>query len=230
MLYGCAPPRISESIIGNLRTIVDWFIEEGFSYVRVFGCSIPPHALPKFLPDILVCREVAYQIITGGIGIELKTAHKKLWPVFPVQIGKFSLLNLGHSKVEVVALEEVKLLDLKHRKHDPYQILGNHLDNCNMKAYEHEKSPCDDMFKGARTYEEVLDKVQTSSPDFQTSFLTFQRHRRSGLPKVLQAELTTPPPAQESTPPCFGSEVQDKENTEKNPKKTETSSQKSEVP
>jgi hypothetical protein len=184
----------------------------------------------KFLPDRLVCREVAYQIITGDIGIELKTTQKKFWPVFPVQIGKFSLLNLGHSKVEVAALEEVKLVDLEHRKHDPYQIVGNHLAHCNMKAYEHEKSPCDDMFKGARTYEEVLDKVQTLSPDLQTNFLTFQRHRRSGFPKVLQGESTTPPPAQESTPPGFGSEVQDKENTEENPKETETSSQKEEVP
>jgi hypothetical protein len=127
MLYGCAPPHISESIIGNLKAIVDWFIEESFSYVRVFRCSIPPHALLKFLPDRLVCREVAYQI----------------------------------------------------------QIVGNHLAHCNMKSYEHEKSPCDDMFKGARTYEEVLDRGQTLSPDLQTSFLIFQRHRRSGFPKVL---------------------------------------------
>jgi hypothetical protein len=177
MLYGCTPPRISETVIGNLKAVVDWFIEENFSYIRVFGCSIPPHALPKFLPDRLVCREVAYQIVTGGIGIELKTTQKKLWPVFPVQIGKFSLLNLGHSKVEAAALEEVKLVDLEHKKHDPYQIVGSHMAHCSMKAYEHEKSPCDDMFKGARTYEEVLDRVHALSPDLQTSFLTFQRHR-----------------------------------------------------
>jgi hypothetical protein len=87
----------------------------------------PPHALPKFLPDRLVCREVAHQIVAGGIGIELKMAQKKFWPVFPVQIGKFSLLNLGHSKVEATALEEVKLVNLEHRKHDPYQLVGKHM-------------------------------------------------------------------------------------------------------
>jgi hypothetical protein len=76
MLYGCAPRRISESIIGNLKAIADWFIEEIFSYVRIFGCSIPPHTLMKFLPDRLVCREVAYQTITSNIGIELKVAQK----------------------------------------------------------------------------------------------------------------------------------------------------------
>jgi hypothetical protein len=120
MLYDCLPPRISESVVGNLGTIVDWFIEDNFSYNRVFGCSIPPHALPKFLPDRLVCREVAHQIVTGGIGVELKMAQKKIWPAFPVQIGKFSLLNLGHAKIEAVVLEEVKLINLEHRKHDPY--------------------------------------------------------------------------------------------------------------
>ena len=56
MSFGCEPPRISHTIIENLKIVVDWFIEEHFSYVRVFGCSIPPHALPKILPDRLICR------------------------------------------------------------------------------------------------------------------------------------------------------------------------------
>jgi hypothetical protein len=77
ILYGCVPPFISYSVVGNLREVADLFIEEGFFYVRVFGCSIPPHALMKFLPDRLVCREVAYQIVTGGIDTELKAAQKK---------------------------------------------------------------------------------------------------------------------------------------------------------
>jgi hypothetical protein len=171
ILYGYPPPRISEQIMGNLKTVADWFIEENFSYVRVFGCSIPPHALPKFLPDRLVCREVAYQIITGGIGKELKAVQKKFWPTFPIQIGRFSLLNFGHSKVEVAALEDIKLVDLELRKHDPYQIVGNHLAHCNMKTYEHEDSPCDDIFKGIRAYEEILDRVQALPLIYRPTFL-----------------------------------------------------------
>ena len=60
ILYGYSSPRISEKIMGNLKVVFDWFIEENFSYVRVFSCSIPPHTLPEFLPVRLVCREVAY--------------------------------------------------------------------------------------------------------------------------------------------------------------------------
>jgi hypothetical protein len=59
-LYGFPPPRISDRIMANLGKVSDWYIEENFSYIRVFGCSVPPHALPKFLPDRLVCREVDY--------------------------------------------------------------------------------------------------------------------------------------------------------------------------
>jgi hypothetical protein len=72
-----------------------------------------------------------------------------------------------------------------------------------MKAYEHEKSPCDDLFKGTKTYEEVLERVQTLSSDLQASFQTFQKHRQSGLPKVLQGEAITLPREQEDTPSRF---------------------------
>jgi hypothetical protein len=36
-IYGQPPPRILEQIIGNLGAIADWYIEESFSYIRVFG-------------------------------------------------------------------------------------------------------------------------------------------------------------------------------------------------
>jgi hypothetical protein len=136
-LYGFPPPRISDRIMGNLGKIADWFIDENFSYIRVFGCSAPPHALPRFLPDHLVCREVAYQIVTGGINKELKVAQKKVCPTFPLQVGMFSLLDFGHSKVEVVALEDVKLVDIEFKRNDPQKISENHLAQYNLKRYVH---------------------------------------------------------------------------------------------
>jgi hypothetical protein len=56
-LYGNPPPRISKHIMGNLGTIADWYIEERFSYIIVYGFFTSPHALPKFLSDRLICRE-----------------------------------------------------------------------------------------------------------------------------------------------------------------------------
>jgi hypothetical protein len=66
-------------------------------------------------------------------------------------VRKFSLLNLGHYKVEAEALEEIKMVDIEHRKHNPYQLVSIHL-----KAHEHEQSFYDDIFKEVKTYEEVL--------------------------------------------------------------------------
>jgi hypothetical protein len=185
MFYGCEPPRIYESVLGNLKAIADWFVNESFSYLRVYGFSIPLHALLKFLPDILVLREVVHQIVKHGIGIDLKASQKKYCPIFPVYVEKFSLLNLGHCKVEYEALKEIKLVDIEHRKHDRYQLVSRHLMHYNMKAYEHEKSIYDNIFKEVKTYEEVLNGVQASSLDLQTSFMSFQSHRRSCLPNIL---------------------------------------------
>jgi hypothetical protein len=50
MFFSCEPPHISEAVSNNLKPIENWFIEEIFSYIRVYGCSIPPHVLSKFLP------------------------------------------------------------------------------------------------------------------------------------------------------------------------------------
>jgi hypothetical protein len=210
IFFGCEPPRISDAIIENLKSVADWFIEEIFSYVRVYGCSIPPQALPKFLPDRLVCREVAYQLAKGGIGLELKALQKKAWPSFPVHIGKFTLSNIGHSKAEAESLEEVKLVDIEHRKHDPYQIISRHYIHCNLKAYEHEVSLYDDIFRNVKSYEEVQNRVQALSPNSQVGFSSFQRHRRSCLPKILQGEISTSLPEQEETPPGFETDTQDK--------------------
>ena len=96
----------------------------------------------------------------------------------------FSLLYFGHSKVEVVTLEGVKLVDIEFKRHDPHKIVENHLAQFNMKRYVHENSPYDEIFRGFRSYEEVHNIFQTLPLDQQVGFLNFQRHRRNNLPKV----------------------------------------------
>jgi hypothetical protein len=120
---------------------------------------------------------VAYQTVTGGINKELKATQKKVWPTFPIQVGMFSLLDFGHSKVEAVALEDVKLVDIEFKRHDPCKIVENHLAQFNMKRYMHENSPYDEIFRGVRSYEEVQGRFQTLPPDQQDGFIIFQKHR-----------------------------------------------------
>jgi hypothetical protein len=155
-IYGYPPPIISDKIVTNLGKLEDWYIEENFSYIMVFRCLVPPHALPKFLPDRLVCCELAHETVLGGIGKELKIVQKNILPSFPLHIGMFSLLDFGHSKVEAVTLGEIKLVDIEFKKHDLQKIVGNHMASCNLKIYEHEYSPQDEIFLGVRSYQEVL--------------------------------------------------------------------------
>jgi hypothetical protein len=88
--------------------------------------SSPP-CTPKCFTGLAVCREVSYQAMTGGINKELKVAQKKVWPTFPLQVGMFSLLYFVHSKVEVVALEDIRLVDIDFKRHDPQNIVETHL-------------------------------------------------------------------------------------------------------
>jgi len=71
-----------------------------------------------------VCREVAQQTLLGRISKQIKSLQKKVWPTFPLQIGMFSLSYFGHSKVEVMALEEIKLVNIELKKHDPQNIVA----------------------------------------------------------------------------------------------------------
>jgi hypothetical protein len=98
--------------MGNLGTIVDWYIEKNFSYIIVFGYFNSPHAFPKFLPYRSVYREVAYQTVVGGITKDLKVAKEKVFPTFPIRVDMFTLLDFGHSKVKATTLEDVKSVDI----------------------------------------------------------------------------------------------------------------------
>jgi hypothetical protein len=73
--------------------------------------------------------------------------------MFPIQVGMFTLLYFGHSKVEATTLEDVKLVDIEFKKHDSHKIMENHLDQYNMKRYNHGDSPYDEMFMGVISYE-----------------------------------------------------------------------------
>jgi hypothetical protein len=69
-----------------------------------------------------------------------------VWSSFPFPIGSFSLLDFSHSKVEAATLEEINLVKFEFKNHDTQKVVGNHMSICNLKRYEHEDSPQDEMF------------------------------------------------------------------------------------
>jgi hypothetical protein len=64
----------------------------------------------------------------------------------------------------------------------------NHLANSRLKRFEHENSPSDDIFRGARSYAEILAQIQTLAPKERADVLKFQEHRHNCLPAVLRGE------------------------------------------
>jgi hypothetical protein len=187
-IFGHPPPRISDSIVVNLSSIANWYMEAKFSYLKVFDASVPSNALPLFILDRLACREISRQTIIGGIRKELKGYSKKVWPPFPIHLSSYSLLDFGHAKAEATTLEDLKLVHVEFKKHDPQRVVSNHLASCGLRRFEHENSPSDDIFRGTRSYAEVLAWIQALAPKERADVLKFQKHRRSCLPPVLRGE------------------------------------------
>jgi hypothetical protein len=76
-----------------------------------------------------------------GISKELKEAQKKVWPTFLLQVRMFSFLYFVHSKVEATTLEDIKLVNIDIKKHDPQKIMETHLSQYNLNKYVNEVSP-----------------------------------------------------------------------------------------
>ena len=76
--------------------LAGWFGEESFTYIKVFGSIVASHVLPYYVPDKLLARGIAYQIVGEGITKTLKDMKKSIWPIFPVKCGSFSLFDFGH--------------------------------------------------------------------------------------------------------------------------------------
>jgi hypothetical protein len=181
-------PRYRIAPRENLSRVVNWYVEKELLYIRVFGAFIPLHALPLLIPDRLACREITRQTVIGGISKELKGYSKKVWPPFPIHLDTYSLLDFEHAKAKEAALEDINLIHIKFKKHDPHRIMSNHLASCGLKRFEHENSPHDDIFRGMKSYDEVLARIEALSPKERADVFRFQEHRWSCLPPVLQGE------------------------------------------
>ena len=81
-----------------------------------------------------------------------------------------------------------------------------------------------------RSYQEVLSRVRALLPSEMDDFYNFQKHQRSGLPKVLQGKCLKYPDTQqtETQNPEAGSST--KQETLENLDKVEVSTQKRDIP
>jgi hypothetical protein len=105
-------------------------------------------------------REIAYQTMGSRDTSLFLISSKKLWPVFPIHIGNYTISNNPHARKEVETLKEVHLCLGELKGHDPHEIAVNHsrsigLTHSNIHIVNFEE----DRFKGILSYEESLHKL-----------------------------------------------------------------------
>lgn len=65
-------PRISPEAKIELLRVGNYFGEELFTYVQIFGNIHNPHVLPLYVPNKILPREIIYQTMGSGISKVLK--------------------------------------------------------------------------------------------------------------------------------------------------------------
>lgn len=163
LVFNKPAPRLSIEARNTVRSIGDWYIQEFYTYIRILGHTSAPHLLPKYVPDWLVLREIAYQTMVEGVTALLSFHSKKTWPKFPIKVGIFTLLNGRHALKEAAAIKELCLCTGTLRRHDPKGFIEEHIKIVGLSpSYQHDSTPNDFIYQGVTSYEEVLSKITDS--------------------------------------------------------------------
>lgn len=83
ILYKLAPILFKESM-QVISTIGYWYVNEDSTYLKIYETTKASHLLPRFVPDILVLKEVAYQTILHVLNASLIKDENKLCPTYPL--------------------------------------------------------------------------------------------------------------------------------------------------
>ena len=94
-------PRLSKEAQVDFTRIGKWFIEDLFTYVRVYGSIDEPHVLPLYVLDKLLAREIAYQTVGHGLTKSLREEKKDSWPTFPIHYVVYAVDIFKHDGLEI---------------------------------------------------------------------------------------------------------------------------------
>ena len=184
IMYDKDPPRCSLEAQIDIIPIARWFGEEWFTYIRVFGSTVPPHVLPLYVPDKLLAREIAYQTCSeGSLTKDLKDKKKAIWPQFPVACGVFSLFDVGHAFDEVENVTCLQLFKFSSRPFDPNKVAQEFTTNVKIRVFSGKKDLFDDLFQSKISLKEILQEAKSrlSSGDLQ-KFTLYRERRLASIP------------------------------------------------
>jgi len=110
-----------------LKCIGNWYLQEKFTYLRIYGAIASTHLLPIYVPNKLVLSEIAYKTILQGFNsLLVKDAKKKLFISYNFYFGYYKLLNSNHAKQEGNLMLEFGLQQGQFRRHDPHGLVPKH--------------------------------------------------------------------------------------------------------
>ena len=148
-------PRIYEEAQIDLIVVGNWFEEDKFTYIRVYGSLSRAHVLPLYVPDKLLARELAYRITTTGTSKTLRTSKKQSWPIFPLRCGVYTLHDYKHAEKEAGKINMLNLATISNRHFDPRKVTYNVLEQAKLTKFDHEKDEFDDLFSSAESLSQV---------------------------------------------------------------------------
>jgi len=157
MIFNKKAPRFSQEAATDLLAIGKYFIEEWFTYIRVFCSTADPHVLPLYVFDKLLAREIAYQTIGKGLTKILKDGKKSLWPTLPIKCNTFSLANFVHATKELAQMEALRLHTFPTRQFDQNKVAYNVIVGLKIKAYNHGDNYFEDLLQSAVSFEKALE-------------------------------------------------------------------------
>ena len=182
MIFDKKAPRFSKEAATDLLVVGKYFVEQWFTYIRVYGSTTDPHALPLYVSNKLLAREIAHQIVRKGLTKTLKDNKKSLWPPFPIRCGSFSLENFNHANKELLNLESLRFHTLPKRQFDPEKVAQNVTIALKVKPFIHEAHEFEDFLQSAESFKQAFDwgKVNLSHGDFER----FQEFRNQRLETI----------------------------------------------
>lgn len=105
----------------------------------MFGTHKAPHALPKFVTDKMLLREVCYQM-TQGFSRVLNKGKNKPWPTFPLTIGSHVVENFKQVEAEAKVLKGSHFVNLNCRTYDLEKFVAAHCKKAKLSwSYSHTK-------------------------------------------------------------------------------------------
>lgn len=108
----------------------DWYLFDEGCYLRIYGCSRPPHIFPHYVTDKMVLLEIAYQNLIDGASHTLSVNKKSVWPPLPLKVGHYFIETAGGAEAQAHALDRFHFSCGNLKRHDPHDVVQKHCTTC----------------------------------------------------------------------------------------------------